>query len=150
MGSLMAGWDSPVPDPRLEKLRRNSSLTRDEIQAFWRSRKAKEEEHLRDISSLSPRSQELVFEDARRRNQRSSSLPLPDTNDDDFDMKSDQLGIDKLIQKNGWWISSNWAFLNEPPVIGNEGRQYKYASQFHVANMGPSSHTHNAQTGVGA
>ncbi|KAJ6681154.1 DNA polymerase EPSILON CATALYTIC SUBUNIT A [Salix koriyanagi] len=39
MGSLMAGWDSPVPDPISVKYRRNRSLTRGEIDAYWRSKK---------------------------------------------------------------------------------------------------------------
>ncbi|GAB2223626.1 hypothetical protein Droror1_Dr00017767 [Drosera rotundifolia] len=32
------------------------------------------------------------------------------------------------------WTRSNWAFLNEPPVIEGEQPRYKYASQYHVAN----------------
>lgn len=46
------------------------------------------------------------------------------------------------------WISSSSAFLNEPPVIEREGPQYKYAAQYHVANM--ASTANNAETGVGA
>ncbi|CDP07497.1 unnamed protein product [Coffea canephora] len=150
MGSLMAGWDSPVQDPKVEKLRRNSSLTREEIQAFWKSKKQKEEEHLRDISMLSPRSQENVFEDARMRNRRSDSLPAQDAKEEDLDPETAS-NLEKLILKHGWWISSNSAFLNEPPVIAGEGPRYKYASQFHVADMA-SSKTNNAAapTGVGA
>lgn len=34
------------------------------------------------------------------------------------------------------WTKSNWAFLNEPPVM--ETSTNKYASQFHVANSGSS------------
>ncbi|KAG6408815.1 hypothetical protein SASPL_131840 [Salvia splendens] len=44
-----------------------------------------------------------------------------------------------LLQKNGWWISSNWAFLNEPPVIRQEGTGHKYVSQFHVADASGST-----------
>ncbi|KAL3845250.1 hypothetical protein ACJIZ3_002653 [Penstemon smallii] len=29
--------------------------------------------------------------------------------------------LDQIIRKNGWWISSKWAFLNERPVIGPDG-----------------------------
>ncbi|KAL3514663.1 hypothetical protein ACH5RR_027380 [Cinchona calisaya] len=153
MGSLMAGWDSRVQDPNVEKLRRNNSLTREEIQLFWKSKKQKEEEHLRDISVLSPRSKENALEDVEgRRNERSTSLPLLDTKEEDLDMKLEtEPSLEKLIQKNGWWVSSTSAFLNEPPVIASEGPRYKYASQYHVANMA-SSKTNNASTptGVGA
>ncbi|KAL0432411.1 UNVERIFIED_CONTAM: hypothetical protein Slati_2575400 [Sesamum latifolium] len=140
MGSLMAGWDSPVPHPNLEKYRRTKSLTKEEIEAFWKSKKLKEEEHLRDISllSLAPRKEYLrkllVYEETKR---ELLLLTLPTTETER------SKSLEKLIQKNGWWISSNWAFLNEPPVIATEGTRHKYASQFHVGNMpvlaGPAS-----------
>ncbi|KAL0391965.1 UNVERIFIED_CONTAM: hypothetical protein Sradi_2419300 [Sesamum radiatum] len=123
MGSLMAGWDSPVPHPNLEKYRRSKSLTKEEIEAFWKSKKLKEEEHLRDISLLSPRTQTSIFEEG-------ATTPTTDT--------ERNKSLEKLIQKNGWWISSNWAFLNEPPVIATEGTRHKYASQFHVGNISGS------------
>ncbi|KAG8389932.1 hypothetical protein BUALT_Bualt01G0030300 [Buddleja alternifolia] len=121
MGSLMAGWDCPVADPDIVKYRRNKSLTRGEIEAFWKSKKEKEDEHLRNISSLSPRTQEIIYEEAKRREDELS------------DMES-ETSLQKMILKNGWWISSNSAFLNEPPVIAQEGTAHKYVSQFHVAD----------------
>ncbi|KAF0912291.1 hypothetical protein E2562_013971 [Oryza meyeriana var. granulata] len=37
MGSLMAGWDSPVlGDDNRVRARRNKSLTREEVEAFWK------------------------------------------------------------------------------------------------------------------
>ncbi|XP_020082187.1 uncharacterized protein LOC109705819 isoform X3 [Ananas comosus] len=39
MGSLMAGWASPVQDERKVQARRNRSLTKEEIEAFRRSQK---------------------------------------------------------------------------------------------------------------
>uniref|UniRef100_A0A2P2JLG0 Uncharacterized protein n=1 Tax=Rhizophora mucronata TaxID=61149 RepID=A0A2P2JLG0_RHIMU len=55
MGSLMAGWDSHVldRDPKLAKYKRNWSFTKEEIEAYWNSKKKIQEEHLRAISSPS-------------------------------------------------------------------------------------------------
>ena len=36
------------------------------------------------------------------------------------------------------WTRSNWAFLNEPPVIAGEVPKYKYAAQYHVATLASS------------
>uniref|UniRef100_A0A453MC31 Uncharacterized protein n=1 Tax=Aegilops tauschii subsp. strangulata TaxID=200361 RepID=A0A453MC31_AEGTS len=39
MGSLMAGWDSPVlGDDTKARVMRNRSLTKEEVEAFWRQR----------------------------------------------------------------------------------------------------------------
>jgi hypothetical protein len=45
------------------------------------------------------------------------------------------------------WTNSNWASLNEPPVM--EAPTNKYASQFHIANLG-STKTNTGQHGIGA
>ncbi|KAK4351959.1 hypothetical protein RND71_027477 [Anisodus tanguticus] len=109
MGSLMAGWDSPVSDPQAMKCRKNKSLTKEEIEAYWRSKKQIEEEHQRYISMLSPQSQKkkanMVFEEAAKKEQeRLNSAELSD-------LESEE-SLDQLIKKNGWWTSSNWAHLN--------------------------------------
>jgi hypothetical protein len=44
----MAGWDSHTTS-----LKMNRSLTNEEIDAFWKSKKDTEEEHLKAISNLS-------------------------------------------------------------------------------------------------
>ncbi|TMW94232.1 hypothetical protein EJD97_010557 [Solanum chilense] len=140
MGSLMAGWDSPVSDPQAMKLRTNKSLTKREIDAYWRSKKLIEEEHQKYISTLSPRSQKQansVFEEATKTAEESLS-------------NLEEESLDQLIKKNGWWISSNWAHLNEPPVEVREGPAYKYVSQFHVANMATGSNTKPGPSGINA
>ncbi|PIN15236.1 hypothetical protein CDL12_12112 [Handroanthus impetiginosus] len=145
MGSLMAGWDSPVPDPNAAKFRRNKSLTKEEIEAYWKSKKQREEEHLRDISLLSPRTQKIIFEEtAERSKQGEGTVPLPAAEKELLDLERET-----SLDKNGWWISSNWAFLNEPPVIAQEGTGEKYAAQFHVAKMAGSAAPHGP-TGISA
>ncbi|KAI8548856.1 hypothetical protein RHMOL_Rhmol07G0306500 [Rhododendron molle] len=53
MGSLMAGLNSHVRDPRTVKLERNKSLTKEGIEAYWRSRKkAEEEQETANISEV--------------------------------------------------------------------------------------------------
>ncbi|XP_015072236.1 uncharacterized protein LOC107016261 [Solanum pennellii] len=141
MGSLMAGWDSPVSDPQAMKLRTNKSLTKREIDAYWRSKKLIEEEHQKYISTLSPRSQKqanIVFEEATK------------TAEESLSNLENEESLDQLIKKNGWWISSNWAHLNEPPVEEPEGPAYKYVSQFHVANMATGSNTKPGPAGINA
>ncbi|GMP81386.1 hypothetical protein CsSME_00036119 [Camellia sinensis var. sinensis] len=137
MGSLMAGWDSQVPDPRTAEIQRNQSLTNEGIEAYWRSKKKVEEEHLRAISDLLMKSsQESIIMESERK--RSSSLPLSNTKESQREMETDQTNLEKLINKNGCimgcrWTRSSSAFLNEPPVIAAESPTNKYASQYHVA-----------------
>ncbi|KAK2392542.1 DNA polymerase epsilon catalytic subunit A [Trifolium repens] len=126
MGSLMAGWDSHTTDPKSTSLQRNRSLTNEEIDAFWKSKKDTEEEHLKAISNLSKTIQPGKYEDTVSLSRR---------------MKKDHVdkNMEHLVKKNGWWTKSNWAFLNEPPVM--EAPTNKYASQFHIANLGSTTTT---------
>ncbi|XWS21044.1 hypothetical protein CRYUN_Cryun30bG0021400 [Craigia yunnanensis] len=146
MGSLMAGWDSPVSDPTSVIRKRNRSLTKEEIEAYWRSKKKTEEEHLKAISSPSDSCSRLEtpFEECGRKYMRSSSMPLPNTKQGFLDMVA-ETSLDN-IKKNGWWTRSNWAFLNEPPVLDRPNNSYK--PQFHIANLAASKLNTNA--GIGA
>lgn len=85
MGSLMAGWDSPVSASKSgcqlnvfrgvfiyaqsnfwlfeilpATIQRNRSLTKEEIEAYWKSKKKTEEDHLKAIYSPSDSSNQLV------------------------------------------------------------------------------------------
>ncbi|KAL3734170.1 hypothetical protein ACJRO7_023506 [Eucalyptus globulus] len=120
MGSLMAGWDSPVLDPKHVAYQRNRSFTKEEIEAYWRSKKEKAEEELRRAPSDS--TQEMVFEERARKYERSKSLPA-----------EAEMAWERIINNKGWWTWSNWAFLNEPPI--SEGSANSYVSQFHIANL---------------
>ncbi|EXB91924.1 hypothetical protein L484_009017 [Morus notabilis] len=143
MGSLMSGWDSPVLSSKSGAYKRNGSLTKEEIETFWRSKQKTVEEHLKEITSLSDAKnhEEIgqVEEYSGRKFQKSSTFPLQKKEDIgnlvDVD-PTHETSIDKLVKKDGWWTRSNWAFLNEPPVI--EGAPNKYVSQFHVASLASS------------
>ncbi|XVE56067.1 hypothetical protein DITRI_Ditri03aG0207300 [Diplodiscus trichospermus] len=147
MGSLMAGWDSPVSDPTSVIRKRNRSLTKEEIEAYWRSKKKIEEEHLKAIFSPSDSCSQLEtpFEEYGGKYMRSSSMPLPDTKQGFLDMDA-ETSLENIIKKNGWWTRSNWAFLNEPPVLDRPTNSYK--PQFHVANLAASKL--NTDTGISA
>ncbi|KAK8939118.1 hypothetical protein KSP39_PZI010842 [Platanthera zijinensis] len=122
MGSLMAGWSSSASrDMKSEKLRRNKSQIKEEIESYWKTKKRTEENP--------PEEEALHAEDEFQsihggsessRMQRSISLPLGDRKG----------GLGNI------WTRSNWAFLNEPPLKTMEGPAYKYAAQYHVADLG--------------
>ncbi|XP_060177696.1 uncharacterized protein LOC132607621 isoform X2 [Lycium barbarum] len=114
MGSLLAGWDSNILDPQVVKYKRNKSLTKEETEAFWRSKKHKEENS--------------SFEDAAKTSFETSN-------------SGEILGMDsedteKLIKKHGWWVSSKWAHLNEPPVLPPDEATYKHLSRFKQPQTG--------------
>ncbi|MED6118409.1 hypothetical protein PIB30_002115 [Stylosanthes scabra] len=113
MGSLMAGWDSPTLDPKSETRKRNKSLTKEEISAYWRTKKKIEQEHLTSVLSVK------------------KAMDKDDVT---------TLDLEHHINKNDcdWWTKSSWAFLNEPPEMEPASKN-KYASQFHVANLGSSN-----------
>ncbi|XP_008784906.2 uncharacterized protein LOC103703734 [Phoenix dactylifera] len=144
MGSLMAGWNTPVQDPKAARYQRNRSLTRGEIDAYWKSKKKTEEEHLRELSGFVENNQ---GHGSGEKLQRSSSLPLTDRREGSLNniFKSHD---ERNNKTNCWWTWSNWAFLNEPPVTAMEGPSYKYASQYHVANFGSSSAANNSEISV--
>ncbi|KAL6011351.1 hypothetical protein ACLOJK_001797 [Asimina triloba] len=100
MGSLMAGWNSPVSDPKAVKFQRNRSFAKEEIEAYWKSKKRIEEEHLRSISDLSQDNQESLNQEPAAVFQRSSSLPLPDRQD--LFMGGSKTDLDKLIKADDW------------------------------------------------
>ncbi|XXG64887.1 hypothetical protein AAC387_Pa05g2718 [Persea americana] len=134
MGSLMAGWDSHVPDQKSVVYQRNRSFTKGEIEAYWKSRKRTEEEHLKAISNVLENSQESLYSGSGATLERSSSLPVTNT-EVNFLVADPKADLEMLKKTNAWWTRSNWAFLNEPPVTAMEGPAYKYAAQYHVADV---------------
>ncbi|TYJ34991.1 hypothetical protein E1A91_A05G205800v1 [Gossypium mustelinum] len=132
MGSLMAGWDSPVSASKSATIQRNRSLTKEEIEAYWKYKKKTEEDHLKAIYSPSDSSNQL---DYGRSIMRSSSMPLPHTEQGFLHMDA-ETSLEDIVKKNGWWTRSNWAFLNEPSVL--DGPTNSYTSQFHIANLAAS------------
>lgn len=125
MGSLMAGW-STSPSRSADAMKRSSSsLTKEEVERFWRSKKLLVQEHLDEAhkdAAVSPRmriARQMTEDmDAQQKLNEAEgvSLSLPD------------------ISSRAWWTKSKWAFLNDPPTI--EVKQTKYVAQFDVAALG--------------
>ncbi|CAD5183141.1 unnamed protein product [Musa acuminata subsp. malaccensis] len=134
MGSLMAGWSSPVVDPEKALLKRNKSLTKEEIDSFWRlHRPTKEEEEDFQASLSSPRTPQVAFLsfDAVSSSFESDGLRLKKTVMGFPDIPD----MEKPPKTGDWWTRSNWAFLNEPPRDELSDSAHKYTAQFHVADL---------------
>ncbi|CAL9038538.1 unnamed protein product [Musa banksii] len=127
MGSLMAGWSSPFQDPNHVKVQRNRSLTRGEIDAFWKEKKSKEE-YAAAVNGLVDSNQENINIGSSEMLQPSGDLPLRDRKRSilNSSSKSDA----DILKTNCWWTRSSYAFLNAIPVTSMEGPSYKYASQY--------------------
>ncbi|CAH9080971.1 unnamed protein product [Cuscuta epithymum] len=123
MGSLTPGWDSLVSDPKAVKYKRNKSLTKEEINSYWRSKK--EQKDKKEMEKE---------EDNHYHPSSSSSGQLLNEIQEGIvvDPADSQTSLDKLTQTHGWWVKSNWAHLNEPPPP--EEAVHRCVSQFHVPN----------------
>ncbi|KAF9620118.1 hypothetical protein IFM89_010768 [Coptis chinensis] len=135
MGSLMGGWDTSNPDSKSVIYQRNKSSTREEIEAYWRSRGNTEKELLQDGSCSPASTQVNTINESGGILQRSNSLPVTDRKGDFLDIDP-ETALKKPMKTDDWWTRSNWAFLNDPPVIAAEGPSYKYASQYHITDYG--------------
>lgn len=123
MGSLLPGWSSSPSQTEKVMKRSSSSLTKEEVEKFWKSKRLLVQEHLDEANkdaAMSPRtrlaraiSEEL---EAQQRMAQPGGVSI------------------SLPEANSWWTKSRWAFLNDPPVI--DVKQSKYVPQFDVATLG--------------
>ncbi|KAL7601777.1 uncharacterized protein LOC111881993 [Lactuca sativa] len=147
MGSLMAGWDSRVRDPKSINLKRNLSMTNEEIANYWRSKKNDEQVHAGVLTSCQTFSMENYKKNELEKIYgRSNSLPITKEYSVIETSEEEEEDEEKLFKSHGWWINSRWAFLNEPPVIASETPVVRYASQFHVAQKHINASDHHAAT----
>ncbi|XP_020082185.1 uncharacterized protein LOC109705819 isoform X2 [Ananas comosus] len=158
MGSLMAGWASPVQDERKVQARRNRSLTKEEIEAFRRSQKKGEDEDF-EVSSeaIAMKKPSALLNQLEKTRPPSTQLSrplrtvkLPETpraacsgpssphaqSAESPRGEQEQETIGSKPDKTGdWWTRSNWAFLNEPPRDELAPSAHNYTAQFDVANL---------------
>ncbi|CAK9272153.1 unnamed protein product [Sphagnum jensenii] len=110
MGSLMSGWDShPLDDQKVTK-RSNSSLTKDEISAFWRSRQKAMEEHLKEAAAQKALAATMTQQSGGG-SSLSAALPI------EVPKQSLEEVQQPTASSPDWWTRSNWAFLNFPPEM---------------------------------
>ncbi|VVA22943.1 PREDICTED: unknown [Prunus dulcis] len=128
MGSLMAGWDSPVLNSKPDVCKRNQSLTKDEIEAYWRANN-------NELHQTTTTQEIKADDESGRKLQKSNTFPVAKTKETDIH----ETNSHKIRNNKGWWTLSNWAFLNEPPL--SESASNTYASQFHVPKWAPKSDT---------
>lgn len=146
MGSLMAGWDSPMLDAKQVRLHLNNSMTKEEIANYWREKRIIEEEHLLSAFKSAARIKARIFtaEDYKR---FEDSL----AEDEKTQMKSTgETDEEKRIGIKDWWTKSNYAYLNQPPLTTVEPAKpkCKYTAQFDIARLGKARN--DSETGFNA
>ncbi|KAM3279649.1 hypothetical protein ACQJBY_046804 [Aegilops geniculata] len=124
MGSLMAGWSSHALDDDLKvRFMRNRSLTKDEVEAFWRQHKKPAPEDNVDggetvvVSSPRKGSPKSTPRPSTLSHVRSSPPVMASRVDGDGDGEA----AASPSASRDWWTRSSWAFLNEPPPQQREG-----------------------------
>ncbi|CAN6286313.1 unnamed protein product [Urochloa humidicola] len=140
MGSLMAGWDSPVlGDDKKVHARRNRSLTKEEVEAFWKQRRRSEDggELTSPLASPATESPFGSLEKAARSPRGRGGASSPRVRVDGFlsGDGDDGAAADSPSKSRDWWTRSNWAFLNEPPLEEPSGKAQSYTPQFDVARI---------------
>lgn len=133
MGSLMSGWDShPLDDQKVTK-RSNSSLTKDEISAFWRSRQRAMEEHLKEAAAQKALAA-TVIQQSGGGSSLSVAVPI------EVPKQASEEVQQPTASSPDWWTRSNWAFLNFPPEMLLKDSRDKYTPQFDVAAKASNLH----------
>ncbi|CAK9223571.1 unnamed protein product [Sphagnum troendelagicum] len=132
MGSLMSGWDShPLDDQKVTK-RSNSSLTKDEISAFWRSRQKAMEEHLKEAAAQ--KALAATVTQSGGGSSLSAALPI------EVPKQAPEEVQQPTASSPDWWTRSNWAFLNFPPEMLLKDTRDRYTPQFDVAAKASNLH----------
>ncbi|KAH9565916.1 hypothetical protein CY35_04G103400 [Sphagnum magellanicum] len=135
MGSLMSGWDSHPLDNQKVTKRSNSSLTKDEISAFWRSRQRAMEEHLKEAAA-----QKALAATVTQQSGGGSSLSAASAISIEVPKQASMEVQQPTASSPDWWTRSNWAFLNFPPEMLLKDSRDKYTPQFDVAAKASNLH----------
>ncbi|KAG0575622.1 hypothetical protein M758_5G019900 [Ceratodon purpureus] len=118
MGSLMAGWDKNPWNEERVITRSKTSLTKEEIEEYWRKRQLSMEEHMKEASAQGVASQ----------SETGAGTPTIDIPQ----IIAEELEIPVAMSPD-WWTRSNSAFLNSPPEKDVLIKHSKYTAQYEVA-----------------
>ncbi|KAF0912290.1 hypothetical protein E2562_013971 [Oryza meyeriana var. granulata] len=138
MGSLMAGWDSPVlGDDNRVRARRNKSLTREEVEAFWKQHGGEmPSSPLGSPAGAMARSASVGLSRAHASSSPRGGVRIDQaTRVEGFFPDDEAAAAESPSKSRDWWTRSNWAFLNEPPQEEVAGKAQSYTPQFHVARI---------------
>ena len=118
--------------------RRNRSLTKEEVEAFWKQRRRSGEES--PFGSLEKAAGSPPGGGSSSTKAGASSSPRVRVDGFGHD---DGGAADSPSKSRDWWTRSSWAFLNEPPQEEPpSGRAHSYTPQFHVATSCDASLSH--------
>ncbi|BBN07666.1 hypothetical protein MPTK1_4g05460 [Marchantia polymorpha subsp. ruderalis] len=138
MGSLTAGWSTNPPCEKKVLKRSTSSMTRSQVNRYWRAKRSLNKEHLEEAHrAASIARTRSLFSEITEEN---SEEYYPDMQSEGGSVGGSTSGStpttprrydrEEESNKPGWWRKSNWAFLNEPPL--HEEKHYSYAPQYEI------------------
>uniref|UniRef100_A0ACD5XAM7 Uncharacterized protein n=1 Tax=Avena sativa TaxID=4498 RepID=A0ACD5XAM7_AVESA len=132
MGSLMAGWSShELDDHHKVRFMRNRSLTKEEVEAFWRHQKKPAAEVHNAGGEIAVVASPPLASSPRQESPsslRPSTLSHVRSSPPEIITRTDGDGGDAAASPStsrDWWSRSSWAFLNEAPpptqIAGGQG-----------------------------
>ncbi|KAG0597690.1 hypothetical protein M758_12G014600 [Ceratodon purpureus] len=128
MGSLMPGWDT-LPNPKKVMKRSKTSLTKEEIEAYWRHKQLEIEAHSKENDAQNANSLPVISE----------TKLTTTTVTSDGSTETQEVVINwpqPTASSRDWWTRSNWAYLNAPPELSEypgQPRHCPYVPQHDVA-----------------
>ncbi|XP_078162508.1 big1 [Carex rostrata] len=117
--------------PGLKKPVEVTSVTREEIDIFWRRKKMVEEEHLMAAQKAAARLRAKDFKEEDYRRFEQLLREIIDSEDGSEKTKARNGGAKEEKEKVGikdWWTKSKYAYLNQPAVKSMIG-SYTYVPQ---------------------
>lgn len=129
MGSLMFGWDI-LPDPKKVMKRSKTSLTNEEIEAYWHHQQEEIEAHTKEINDQDANTLPVVSE---------TKLAVRTTTVNADGIETEEVVMEwpqPTASSPDWWTRSNWAYLNAPPEVPDfpgQSHHRPYVPQHDVA-----------------